>query len=428
MAPYFETTEISTHALREEGDIRCLQTSERWPSYFYPRPPRGGRPDIVAIIQSHKEISTHALREEGDTDKTCSLHRRCRISTHALREEGDEVLPGDTISCDLFLPTPSARRATASWLRLMTRWRISTHALREEGDRTSSTHWMRMSHFYPRPPRGGRRPDHRRVIHLRAISTHALREEGDADDRQNAGNAGDFYPRPPRGGRPFSGRRSTWSMKFLPTPSARRATRKGRHRLDGRHISTHALREEGDLAEETGLTLQQTNFYPRPPRGGRPALCGSVLSIVAFLPTPSARRATTADAFITAEEAISTHALREEGDFELFLADQRAEQFLPTPSARRATFELLCQLVSASISTHALREEGDAYTPSFLIRSMGISTHALREEGDDSDFVVFNYISNFYPRPPRGGRPDALDGGLAQLLFLPTPSARRATA
>ena len=57
---------ISTHALREEGDIRCLQTSERWPSYFYPRPPRGGRPDIVAIIQSHKEISTHALREEGD--------------------------------------------------------------------------------------------------------------------------------------------------------------------------------------------------------------------------------------------------------------------------------------------------------------------------------------------------------------------------
>ena len=148
---------ISTHALREEGDIRCLQTSERWPSYFYPRPPRGGRPDIVAIIQSHKEISTHALREEGDTDKTCSLHRRCRISTHALREEGDKLYHATIGEENEFLPTPSARRATV------------------DGYASAA----QIFHFYPRPPRGGRRGQSADAGSTGAISTHALREEGD---------------------------------------------------------------------------------------------------------------------------------------------------------------------------------------------------------------------------------------------------------
>ena len=56
-------------------------------------------------------ISTHALREEGD-------HKRCW--------EFDEML--------LFLPTPSARRATAFTVGTVSVTGISTHALREEGD------------------------------------------------------------------------------------------------------------------------------------------------------------------------------------------------------------------------------------------------------------------------------------------------------
>ena len=56
----------------------------------------------------------------------------------------------------LFLPTPSARRATVSDDGEKIRLYISTHALREEGDRTV---------LY-------RFPDD-------IISTHALREEGD---------------------------------------------------------------------------------------------------------------------------------------------------------------------------------------------------------------------------------------------------------
>ena len=33
-------------------------------------------------------------------------------------------------------------------------------------------------------------------------------------------------------------------------------------------ISTHALREEGDGRKKLS-GLERTNFYPRPPRGGR---------------------------------------------------------------------------------------------------------------------------------------------------------------
>ena len=78
------------------------------------------------------------------------------------------------------------------------------------------------------------------------------------------------------------------------------------------------------------------------------------------------------------------------------------------------------------ISTHALREEGDAQggdhnhrdgdfypRPPRGGRPMRynkngqfsvISTHALREEGDASSRWPRAHTVNFYPRPPRGGR------------------------
>ncbi len=34
--------------------------------YFYPRPPRGGRPILRSAVLAAKGISIHALREEGD--------------------------------------------------------------------------------------------------------------------------------------------------------------------------------------------------------------------------------------------------------------------------------------------------------------------------------------------------------------------------
>ena len=85
--------QISIHALREEGD--CPQMPSLCGSaYFYPRPPRGGRPSLAFSLLCNREISIHALREEGDG---CSI------------DLGHIV--------DVFLSTPSARRATAECIR-----------------------------------------------------------------------------------------------------------------------------------------------------------------------------------------------------------------------------------------------------------------------------------------------------------------------
>ena len=56
------------------------------------------------------------------------------------------------------------------------------------------------------------------------------------------------------------------------------------------------------------------------------------------------------------------------------------------------------------ISIHALREDGDRGkidAPELMI----ISIHALREEGDVTSGLLCFPVLDFYPRPPRGGRP-----------------------
>ena len=81
---------ISIHALREEGDgFSSMYLSIA--SYFYPRPPRGGRPAGFVLLQTGLEISIHALREEGDCRRLCG-QLSTTISIHALREEGDNLL------------------------------------------------------------------------------------------------------------------------------------------------------------------------------------------------------------------------------------------------------------------------------------------------------------------------------------------------
>ena len=124
-------------------------------------------------------------------------------------------------------------------------------------------------------------------------------------------------------------------------------------------ISIHALREEGDKlkATQTNATL---NFYPRPPRGGRPASKRKFRDITKFLSPPSARRATGWEPQdlenlynfyprpprggrlldymgVPTKTAISIHALREEGDKTQSQLSAGFGKFLSTPSARRAT-------------------------------------------------------------------------------------------
>ena len=145
-----------------------------------------------------------------------------------------------------FLSTPSARRATLA---------VGAAALAKLD-------------FYPRPPRGGRRPS------LRATTCHTY-----------------FYPRPPRGGRQRPCGKRGKPLRFLSTPSARRAT---------------------SLPSTTRKS--SANFYPRPPRGGRPHTAVGWHNAKLFLSTPSARRAT----------------FKRRQDVKLTI-------FLSTPSARRAT-------------------------------------------------------------------------------------------
>ena len=80
-------------------------------------------------------------------------------------------------------------------------------------------------------------------------------------------------------------------------------------------------------------------------------------------------------------------------------------QFLSTPSARRATERLDEGVGDVVISIHALREEGDYLFSKSPKYSSIISIHALREEGDGKRAGQSSSLKNFYPRPPRGGRP-----------------------
>ena len=169
-----------------------------------------------------------------------------------------------------------------------------------------------------------------------------------------------------------------------------------------KHISIHALREEGD-GRLNVCFRDALNFNPRPPRGGRP---------VQMVRYSSSR--------------ISIHALREEGDAVILVKRHFRDNFNPrpprggrqrnssrafaptlfqsTPSARRATLLLLGGSGAAHISIHALREEGD-------------SPLAPRT-------AAFPY---FNPRPPRGGRHKDANAHNALFEFQSTPSARRAT-
>ena len=195
---------------------------------------------------------------------------------------------------DLFLSTPSARRATLQipvYLRFAVPF-LSTPSARRATRRhpivsnTNQNFYPRpprggrqeckklgtsSKHFYPRPPRGGRRHQMHNGTKTKKISIHALREEGDPHRRNH----------------------SLVLRLFLSTPSARRATLRMAIALQHIFISIHALREEGDhilpvFPQQTARFLStpsarratqtqcntksgQSHFYPRPPRGGRPS-------------------------------------------------------------------------------------------------------------------------------------------------------------
>ncbi len=172
-----------------------------------------------------------------------------------------------------------------------------------------------------------------------------------------------------------------------------------------------------------------SDFYPRPPRGGRPDSLDIAVSGGDFYPRPPRGGRPERDRKQSEIIKISIHALREEGDTQAIVAARKIERFLSTPSARRATIWPIMLVAVASflstpsarratceafflrrqlcISIHALREEGAPRTPAAWCVPLTISIHALREEGDVNLQINLDTFLNFYPRPPRGGRQDA---------------------
>ena len=130
------------------------------------------------------------------------------------------------------------------------------------------------------------------------------------------------------------------------------------------------------------VKLIEQNFYPRPPRGGRHQLRTEY----------------------DLTEEISIHALREEGDRHKPQEVYYGENFYPRPPRGGRLYRGISVNLTHSISIHALREEGDQRP------ACRASAHRY-----------------FYPRPPRGGRRTCTWARKTTLIFLSTPSARRAT-
>ena len=101
---------------------------------------------------------------------------------------------------------------------------------------------------------------------------------------------------------------------------------------------------------------------------------------------------------------ISIHALREEGDVKGWLRATEVTRFLSTPSARRAT-------ARSALSAQVVRD--------FYPRPP--------RGGRPPGSIARGRPCDFYPRPPRGGRLQRVIDCVQLFQFLSTPSARRAT-
>ena len=281
---------LSTPSARRATSIRSMCCSPG--AYFYPRPPRGGRPPVGTRKAACHELflSTPSARRT-----TVSVSPEAAVLPNFYPRPprgGRQYLYRSYHTLGGFLSTPSARRATP----------------------TATTSLNSRKNFYPRPPRGGRpvvvlqhvgfhqflsTPSARRATlkttittNVGGISIHALREEGDRRAFLQGRLPVYFYPRPPRGGRPVMQDGLTRYVKFLSTPSARRATPRGKQATESTAISIHALREEGDVMQS--FTKKYCFQFLSTPSARRATFKPEQSSVLQglFLSTPSARRAT----------------------------------------------------------------------------------------------------------------------------------------
>ena len=110
---------------------------------------------------------------------------------------------------------------------------------------------------------------------------------------------------------------------------------------------------------QKGKISSVEDFYPRPPRGGRPVVDGDRPRDVSISIHALREEGDGVGRGVAGLGVISIHALREEGDSMSSFGLPLIALFLSTPSARRATSFADGAHLLHGISIHALREEGD---------------------------------------------------------------------
>ena len=420
-------TIISIHVLRVEDDLQppvlpsppCpfQSTSSVWrttglcsaaggrPWHFNPRPPCGGRQHATLYKKFSRTISIHVLRVEDDLTPLqkreaptlyfnprppCGGRLACSSGNVNLRQNfnprppcgGRPYRPLSLLGQRNFNPRPPCGGRLAH----------IRGKLRNKPD------------FNPRPPCGGRPRHCDAYARTGRISIHVLRVEDDSAVFNHCFFSSYFNPRPPCGGRPFFSPSSLGSAAFQSTSSVWRTTGKEARYMLWRDISIHVLRVEDDQIAKISA-VDENDFNPRPPCGGRrkPAKTGA--SCGRFQSTSSVWRTTIV---IVAPSCfsrwISIHVLRVEDDSVEAAGNSRASYFNPRPpcGGRQESGKSRAQLFLISI--HVLRVEDDS-----------------GRQGRESPLLYFN------PRPPCGGRHAATCLAFFLTGFQSTSSVWRTT-
>ena len=157
------------------------------------------------------------------------------------------------------------------------------------------------------------------------------------------------------------------------------------------------------------LTLRSIfvlDFYPRPPRGGR-QVCDKInQNPERFLSTPSARRATSHNLPARVSWTISIHALREEGDSTSRRRKPERRHFYPRPprGGRRKCIGEKCMAYEFLSTPSARRATRPSSGSSCGQRFLSTPSARRATTGAEPRSPGQSY---FYPRPPRGGRPES---------------------
>ena len=401
------------------GRLRMQRWGNLPSKYFYPRPPRGGR--LISDTKCIGVITFLSTSPAWGTTNSCArLCTYIHISIHVPRVGDDYITVYRWQRIEYFYPRPPRGGRPTPATAAPPPWKISIHVPRVGDDAAGQCLHLRCWNFYPRPPRGGRLSavgfsasimvflstspawgttlgcsEERALLQFLSTSPAWGTTRGVVCENQG-GN--DFYPRPPRGGRLYT---ATIVHLLL-------------------EISIHVPRV-GDDRYARSLVTDWANFYPRPPRGGRLSIAYLTLlpfSISIHVPRVGDDRRSGSGCRCT---NISIHVPRVGDDAmgRYQCPDRQISIHVPRVGDDARPSHILLQLCGFLSTSPAW---GTTYWPSHCSsQSAFLSTSPAW--GTTHGSISMPRPSNFYPRPPRGGRLKGVAGQDLYYVFLSTSPA-----